>query len=366
MPYFQSRGEIIKPQFPSSLLFSKKRFVFDGQTIKIVLVSGIFLLLVAQPAQAQAGILDLIFRLFAGVGNAEIEEKMPVAVPRTQAAGVPVLQAEPAAQLGASTGLALIQANDALAAPLNPQGWIAEGTGGGGLIFVYTVRPGDTISTIAESFGVSVNTILWANNLANARSLKVGSEIVILPVTGIRHEVKKGDTLASIAKQYKADQDDIQNFNGLDADAALALGGIIIVPDGELPAPVASSGSAVASGLPAYQGYYIRPIAGGRRTRGVHGYNGVDLANACGLPVVASAGGSVVLARSSGWNGGYGRYIVLKHSNGTQTLYAHLTDVLVTAGAGVEQGQQIGTIGTTGNSTGCHVHFEIRGARNPF
>ena len=105
---------------------------------------------------------------------------------------------------------------------------------------------------------------------------------------------------------------------------------------------------------------------GGRKTQGIHGYNGVDLASSCGEPVFASASGSVILARPTGWNSGYGQYTVLSHSNSTQTLYAHLSKIFVSPGQNVSQGAIIGLIGSTGRSTGCHVHFEVRGARNPF
>jgi murein DD-endopeptidase MepM/ murein hydrolase activator NlpD len=92
----------------------------------------------------------------------------------------------------------------------------------------------------------------------------------------------------------------------------------------------------------------------------------VDLVSSCGSPVLASAEGAVLIVRSSGWNGGYGRYLALNHPNGTQTLYAHLLGILASPGQYVSQGAQIATVGSTGNSTGCHLHFEIRGARNPF
>ncbi len=98
----------------------------------------------------------------------------------------------------------------------------------------------------------------------------------------------------------------------------------------------------------------------------MHGNNGVDIAAPLGTPVVASAGGTVIIARSSGWNGGYGLYVVISHSNGTQTLYAHLSSVNVSVGDSVSKGQVIGKVGNTGKSTGPHLHFEVRGARNPF
>ena len=237
-------------------------------------------------------------------------------------------------------------------------------------IFIYVVKSGDTPGGIAARYGITLNTLLWANEIKNSNSIKVGDELVILPVSGVQYIVKKGDTIYGIAKKFKADAADILNFNGLAISEPIEVGVTIIIPDGELQAlaPASSTGSTATrfSWLPHYAGYYIRPIQGGRKSRGIHGYNGVDLANTCGLPVYASAEGTVILARVSGWNGGYGKYLVITHSNGTQTLYAHLSDIFVGLGARVERGQYIANIGSTGNSTGCHVHFEIRGAKNPF
>src|SRR5690606_1590516 len=100
-------------------------------------------------------------------------------------------------------------------------------------------------------------------------------------------------------------------------------------------------------------------------TQGLHGYNGIDLGAPVGTGVYASAGGSVILAKSSGWNGGYGNYIIISHDNGTQTLYSHLSSVNVSLGQRVSQGDLIGAVGSTGKSTGPHLHFEVRGASNP-
>lgn len=239
-----------------------------------------------------------------------------------------------------------------------------------GQISIYVVREGDTLSAIASMFDVSVNTIIWANDLGSARSIKPGQTLIILPVSGIQYEVKAGDTLKSIAKKFKSDANEIQQFNDLPQDSALNAGQVIIIPDAELsiPAPSAEKGSRAVkgSGGPNYLGYYLRPITGGRKTQGLHGYNGVDLATNCREPVFASASGDVIIVRSYGWNGGYGEYVVINHPNGTQTLYAHLSSIVVGQGWHVAQGQVIGYVGSTGNSTGCHVHFEVRGARNPW
>ncbi len=235
-------------------------------------------------------------------------------------------------------------------------------------ISIYVVRKGDTLSAIAEMFKVSVNTIVWANDLKRATDIKDGQILVILPINGVQHTVAKGETLQSIAKKYKGDLEEILQFNDLTADQRLTVGDIVIVPDGEesAPAPSATTPRFVRGGGPEYVGYYLRPIRGGVRTQGLHGYNGVDLATASGEPIYASATGRVMIAKSVGWNGGYGNYIVIKHSNGTQTLYSHNAKNVVSVGQTVVQGQVIGYIGSTGKSTGPHVHFEIRGAKNPF
>lgn len=231
-------------------------------------------------------------------------------------------------------------------------------------ISIYVVHEGDTLSQIAEMFDVTVNTIKWGNNLSS-NTLKVGDTLVILPISGVKHTVAKGDTLASIAKKYNGDVNEIIAYNNLEKGDSLVAGSVIIVPDGEvLVSPSYSSGS--TSSVKEYVGFYLRPIAGGRRTQGIHGYNGIDLAAPIGTPILASADGQVIISRTGGWNGGYGNYVVVRHKNGTQTLYAHTSKNNVSVGDVVSQGDVIALIGTTGKSTGPHVHFEIRGAKMPF
>ncbi|MBI2023245.1 peptidoglycan DD-metalloendopeptidase family protein [Candidatus Giovannonibacteria bacterium] len=240
-------------------------------------------------------------------------------------------------------------------------------------ITTYTIRDGDNISKIADMFGVSLQTIYWANDLKRTDVIRPGDTLVILPISGLQYEVKKGDTVASIAKKYKSDAEEITAFNDLTPGAALKIGATLIIPDAELnisASPSLSSSSTKAkargAGGPNLVGYFLRPIDGGRKSQGLHGFNGVDLANSCGTPVIASASGDVLLAKSVGWNGGYGQYIVIRHPNGVQTLYSHLSAVYVTPGQFIAQGGRIGNVGTSGNSTGCHLHFEVRGAVNPF
>ena len=233
-------------------------------------------------------------------------------------------------------------------------------------ITTYTVQPGDSLSKIAKMFGVSVGTIYWANDLKRGDLIKEGAVLVILPVSGIQHEIKKGETIESIAKKYKSDAEEIVVFNSINPDD-LKVGETIIIPNAELGlVPLYQTNIVRGNNGPNFAGYFVRPILGGRKSQGLHGYNGIDLATSCGSPVFASASGTVLVARSWGWNGGYGNYIVIAHPNGTQTVYAHLLGVRISVGQYTTQGSVIGSIGTTGHSTGCHLHFEIRGAKNPF
>jgi LysM repeat protein len=246
-------------------------------------------------------------------------------------------------------------------------------------ISVYTVRSGDTISTVAKMFNVSMNTILWANDLTSKSVLRQGQTLVILPVTGLTYTVKKGDTIQGIAKKYNADVNDILNYNDITLTSPLGIGDKLLLPDAEMSATVIPSGLSVAKvsigssalidgqGGPSFNGYFSCPVPGSHISQGLHGHNGVDLADARGTPIRAAAAGTVIISRANGaWNGGYGNFVVILHGNSTQTLYAHMLKTSVSSGERVAQNQIIGYIGMTGLTTGPHLHFEIRGAQNPF
>ena len=325
--------------------------------------------------QAHAGLFSFFGSLFGGNGSVPEDETKLQETLISSLHTMPLLNAPvnvdgvKAARGGAA--LTIVDGN-ALVSASGPLGSVAEDDAviKTDRITLYTVREGDNISVIARMFGVTVNTILWANNIKSSNLIKPGDVLVILPISGIKYTVKKGDTLASIAKQYHGDVEEISIFNGLLADAALAAGDEIIIPNGEItaPAPIRSTGSrSIASGsaLQNIVGYFLKPVAG-VRSQGIHGYNGVDLAASCGSSIMASAAGTVIVSKEYGWNGGYGNYIVITHANGTQTLYAHNAANVASVGQYVVQGQKIATVGSTGRSTGCHVHFEVRGAKNPF
>lgn len=258
----------------------------------------------------------------------------------------------------------------ALASETSPLAGSAVALGSSDQISVYVVREGDTLSQIADMFGVTINTIRWANDIPAKGSIRPDQTLVILPITGVKHIVKKGDTLASIIKKYKADKEEVLQFNGLENGVTLAVGDELIIPHGEVApaakAPGSTGGTKTYGGGPSYAGYYMRPVAGGTRTQGIHGFNGVDISSSHGAAIYAAAAGEVIISKADGWNGGYGSYVVIKHDNGTQTLYAHLSSVSVSVGQTVSQGAVIGGMGATGKSTGTHLHFEVRGATNPF
>jgi len=279
--------------------------------------------------------------------------------------------------VGAPIALAT-SGNSALIAHSGPAGTTADVVGStqSDRISVYVVRKGDTLSEIADMFGVSVNTIKWANNLSSAADVHPGDTLIILPVSGVERTVVKGDTLKSIAKKYGADANEIANFNGLDPGAPLEVGSVIIIPGGEVAptAPKTSKSSSrivsepyLGGGGSVQVGYYSNPMPGALVTQGTHGWNGVDLGAARGTPIHAAADGIVIVARGGGgWNGGYGNYVVITHGNGSQTLYGHMRSIVVSPGQSVSSGQVIGYEGSTGESTGPHLHFEVRGAANPF
>lgn len=315
-------------------------------------------------SETEAGIFSFLKNIFKGSPQVQVALVM-------NSQTMPLLSAPTNIDPLAGTGggdIHIVQGN-ALLPVMGPLGSIAdveESAKQSGQISIYIVREGDNLSQIAQMFGVSVNTIMWANDLKRSNLIKPGQVLVILPVSGVKYTVKKNDTIASIAKKFKGDANEIIQFNDLSAGELLTVGQIIIIPNGEGYAIPKGGSRLVRGGGPNYVGYYIRPVSGGRRSQGLHGYNAVDLANYCGSPVLASASGDVIVSRTYGWNGGYGLYAVIKHPNGTQTLYSHLQSLIVQRGWHIVQGQVLGYVGSSGQSTGCHVHFEIRGAANPF
>jgi len=241
---------------------------------------------------------------------------------------------------------------------------------------IYTVRDGDTISGVAARFAITINTIIWANDL-KSNQLKTGSHLVILPISGVSYSTKKGDTIESIAKKFKTEASSIIEFNQL-ANNYIPENKELIIPNGIIEAPIlviknkkSKSGSSYIKrysiALTPNNDLLQKPLLVGRISQGLHGRNnGVDVASPCGTPIFPSAPGLIIRADDIGWNGGYGYNIIIQHSDGSETLYGHLSKVIVTVGDYVSYNKIIGLVGNTGRSTGCHLHFEARGNKNPY
>lgn len=266
---------------------------------------------------------------------------------------------------------------------------------------IYVVRPGDTISEIAERFGVSPNTIRWQNDIGEKEYIRAGQELEILPVSGIEIKVQKGDTLSGIAKKYDSSVSDIKEQNDVE-ESSLQIGQTLLIPGGKpivsqtkpketisspakkeyISSPKPSGGKRLTSGQ---LGDWIWPVDGGVVTQG-YGYTsfasrsgfyknnfhgGVDIGAPKGTSILAAKDGIVSISKT-GYNGGYGNYIEISHFDGTKTRYGHNDSNLVKAGERVTQGQVIARMGRTGRATGDHLHFEIRNSAgthlesNPF
>lgn len=234
----------------------------------------------------------------------------------------------------------------------------------------YIVQPGDTVLAIAERFGLRPETVQWSNPglEVNADLIRPGDSLRILPIDGAVHTVTSGDSLISIANEYKVTVDDIVGYpaNGLaDTSAPLSLGRQLVIPNGSKPAAIQQvfAYSGVSASTPASaklgSGAFLWPTSGSINQRYWSGHRGIDLGAWTGAPVKSADSGYVAVA-AGGWNAGYGNHIIIDHGNGFVTLYAHLNSIFVKPGENVTRGQQIGSVGNTGNSTGPHLHFEIR------
>jgi murein DD-endopeptidase MepM/ murein hydrolase activator NlpD len=325
------------------------------------------------PATVHAGLFSAFTQIFGDSASAKTKDDVNVLNLQNMSLLQAAVNQDP--NPNRTEQSSVIVSGNALIAEISPQATVTDVDDETNTqISTYTVRPGDTLSKIADMFDVSVNTIIWANDLGSSPTLVRGRTLVILPISGVRHIVKKGETLSSVAAKYKSDLNEIIQYNDLAIGSTIKEGDILIIPDGEIstvtPQTVKKGTSVKINPIhgangPSYPGYYLKPVDG-YRSQGLHGYNGVDIAAPSGTPIYASADGVVIVSVTGGWNGGYGNYIVISHPNGTQTLYSHAKETLVIPGQQVTRGQLIGKVGATGKASGPHIHFEVRGAQNPF
>ncbi len=255
----------------------------------------------------------------------------------------------------------------------------------------YEVSAGDAVFSIAQKYNISPETLLWSNYDVlkdDPHSISVGQNLVIPPTNGILYEWKEGDTLEVVARDFKASVDDILNWSGNRLDLTnpeIEPGDMVMIPNGQrafqqwvvptyavgksgtnasLPGGCEVSGPGLYGG-----GFFIWP-ANNHYLSGNDFWSGhlaIDIATATGAPIYAADSGVVVFA---GWDSnGYGNVVMIDHQNGYHTLYAHLSSLNVRCGQSAAQGNVIGYGGSTGNSTGPHLHFEVRylgGFLNPW
>ncbi|MEK7649067.1 MAG: peptidoglycan DD-metalloendopeptidase family protein [Patescibacteria group bacterium] len=238
----------------------------------------------------------------------------------------------------------------------------------------YTIQPGDTASSIAARFNLSLNSILWANNLNATSRLTVGQKLTILPVDGVLHRVKRGDTIGRIATLYNADMDQVLAFNNLPPNGAISVDDALIIPNGIMKTVLPSGRRNTTligrlqnilkppsvKAIPERIGRVLRflwPTSASRITQYFSWrHSGVDIAGPPSNKIYAAAQGVVII---SGWQSGYGRTVLIDHGNGYRTRYGHASKLFVSAGERVERGDVIAMVGSTGRSTGPHLHFEI-------
>lgn len=235
-------------------------------------------------------------------------------------------------------------------------------------IIIYTVQKGDTLSTIARKFGISVETIKWENDLSGD-TLGVGDELNILPVTGVSYKVLQGETIYTIAKKLDTQAQEIVNFPFNDfanpETFSLVSGQTLIVPNGVKPEEqsryirprpliIAQGPTSVSSAGFAW------PLRGGISQYPVWYHMAVDIMSDVGTPVVASSNGVVGSVNLGTWDGGYGNNVYINMGDGHQTHYAHMASIYVSPGQSVVGGKTvIGTVGMTGRTSGPHLHFEV-------
>lgn len=358
------------PKEPSTFNYGKKRFFTAFFAVFLLL----FVIVVpnAKAAFVQDYLAGFLSSIISGVTGNDSNQNSSASSP---AENMPIVQ------------------DSALISYSGPS---LENSGQADLFTVYTVKPGDTLVKIASDYGISLNTLLWANNLTGSSIIQPGQELKILPVDGVLYTVKKGDNLSAIAKKYKSEIEAIIEFNDLPATGEIRAGDVLLLPGAEMAQVIVkaapkpgnkAAGSAVKQSLKELweevNRFFIVPVSG-IITQLKHGQNGVDVGNSCGTPVFAAADGVVTVvqevspqaknARSRLLFGGYGNNVRISHSNGTLTLYSHLFSgsILVQPGQEVRQGQQMAQVGGgwdrrnvrmigAGRSTGCHLHFETRG-----
>lgn len=235
-------------------------------------------------------------------------------------------------------------------------------------IIEYTVKDGDTISSIAQNFNVSTETILWENNLGKNSFIRPGQTLNILPTNGVSYKIAANDTLAKIAKKYQADTNKIIEFNQLFNETDIQAGQVIIIPEGQPYYPPVSTSPKLASISKIFTPTHVDVPVGekmawpttARRISQYFNWRhvGLDIDGEFGDPIWAAEDGTII--KVAYMKSGYGYHVIIDHGNGKQTLYGHFQKIYVEQGQKVSRGDVLGEMGSTGYSTGSHLHLEVR------
>jgi murein DD-endopeptidase MepM/ murein hydrolase activator NlpD len=224
------------------------------------------------------------------------------------------------------------------------------------LYSAYVVKPGDTISDLARNFGLNQDTLISYNGIKQTRLLQIGQVLKIPNQDGLIYTVKKGDTLASVAEKYQADMGTIQTTNELFSEK-ITVGSGLFIPGARLDWADLQEINGDLFAWPVYgyltsrYGYRASPFSGARQF-----HSGIDIGAAMGTPIRAAMGGRV---SAVGYDDSYGNFVVITHHSGYRTLYGHMSVVRVKMGGYVGTGERIGDVGSTGRSTGPHLHFTV-------
>lgn len=231
-------------------------------------------------------------------------------------------------------------------------------------ILIHTVHRGETLWQVCQLYNLELSTLVAVNQIADPNSLYPGQRLIIPPTDGQLYRVQSGDTLWLLSRRYGLSMAELLACNNLHDPNSLRVGQLLVLPGFGEPA-TAVVASCRPAALPG--GGFLWPVTGpitspfGPRWGTLH--TGLDIGAPYGAEIRAAQAGRV---KEANWRSGYGRTIILDHGDGVETLYAHCSRLLVTAGQAVAAGEAVGCVGTSGHSTGPHLHFEIRVAGRPY
>jgi LysM repeat protein len=373
----------LRPAERRFILIATHRGILHGAVIAVALTTVGGNLYAQTQATVSSGEQSVLYKYITGDDNTVVESGSPSENDGQYATGAVNANTDNTS-VGDGTDQPLDQGSDTMTelGALMPQtipgsGVIAHRT----QIEQYVVQQGDTLSDIADKFGISIATILWENKLTVHDFIQPGQTLSILPTSGITYKVKSGDTIAKIAADNGVDPNDIKSWNNISDDTVIALGQSLIIPGGKIAPPPAPKPKpkAIASPLKVFTrppdavdsgdtdmvwpttSHIITQPYGiwSRVDHGIH--TGVDLGAPTGTPIFAADDGIVTHSGcGKSCATGYGYYVDIDHGNGITTRYGHTSARFVAVGEQVHRGETIALMGSTGHSTGPHLHFEVR------